>query len=227
MLFRRYAVGLVSGVLCACGARVSEQAGTGGAAGVPPTSIAGAGAVSGSAAGSGGRVGSGGDDGTGGAFSIDTPRPSVVDGGTSCEFSSVICGYFDSYVEIQDGASRFRLSYPGDDGCGRCGSSGCDLYAQANSACGGIDVRFSVCAGPGGRPPCLDTGDPSSYVDPTGRRWRLADVVAASLPSGPAPSGPLIDLDAILRYGDSAETLRELPVHVHLCGNVVRRLLPC
>jgi hypothetical protein len=239
----------VSGVLLACGARVTESPASGvGSGGSGATGATGAGGtnepgsdasggVSPSAAGSGSDIGgstnaNAGGDSNGGVWSTDfSTRTNVPDGGTSCSFSYPVCGTLDSYVELQGDGGDLLLAYPGDPGCGNCRGSHCDLYAFARASCG-VSIQVSACAGPGGAPPCLDTveSDSSStyFIDGTGKRWAFASLGGTvSNWAGFGMSSGVLDVQTTLTFGDIGGVHYELPVHVRLCAGVQRTLPPC
>jgi hypothetical protein len=169
--------------------------------------------------------------GGGGGISIDeggaaTSIP-VPDGGTVCTYEHRACHTFDSFVEILEDRKLVRLSYPGDAGCGRCAPGGCDLYGHVRDACS-ISIYVSVCAGPDGTPPCIDTASGSpSYIDRTGKRWTNAMLMAVSPPTVVGdPSTNILDVQASLSFADGAQQT-VLSAHVRFCASVSRLLLPC
>lgn len=230
MRSRLWVVCAVGGSLVACGARVSDRAagGNGGGGGASDASASGgrgSGGTSTAESGGGTQLDIGGVSGRGG----DPPDFVQPPDGTACAFGHFICNAFDSYIDIPDEGGFVRLAYPSDAGCGACRGAHCDLYSYAIESCGMMAISVSACAGPDGKPPCLDTASVYTmhFIDRSGKRWTFASLVAGTSSDAVDLPNVLIDVQAILTFGDVGGAQQELPVHVHLCGDIRISLPPC
>lgn len=145
--------------------------------------------------------------------------------GSLCPVHPLACDASATYVDVSD-TTTVRLAYTADASADE-GSDACPILATGASKCGFISLRFSACSAPGGEGVCLDTASAEPhYTDASGKRWTMLTLDGnSSQLSTPQVQG-VADLDLTLELG-SESTYRELPVHAHVCADIVAVSVPC